>query len=76
MVARAIKTCTVLCELNLSCNSIEYEGAEAIGNVVTTNLRDMSHNEIGDRCCSEMAKKLKASFSDMKLNVDQNATSS
>ena len=28
-VARALKTCAVLCELNLSCNSIRYEGAEA-----------------------------------------------
>ena len=78
MVARALKTCTELCELNLSCNSIGYEGAEAIANVVTSNIKvlDMSHNEIGDRCCSELAKKLKALFSDVKLNVSHNAISS
>jgi len=76
-VAKALKPCSVLSELNLSCNSIGYEGAEAIADIVTVNLEvlDLSHNEIGDRCC-ELAKRMKEEYSDLKLNISHNAMSS
>ena len=76
MIAKALKPCTELSELILSCNNIGFEGAMAIADNVSTNLRvlDLSHNQIGDHSF-EIAKKLER-YPDIKLNLSHNAISS
>ncbi len=76
MVAKALKPCSELTKLILSCNFIGYKGAEAIANIVTFKVQvlNLSRNQIGEQC-SAIAKKLDK-FSNLKLDMRHNVCNS